>query len=176
MAMWVAANCGRSVYGGFRKGGSWNRIWTIYWFWMMARTFGALGGFARAFPTGSTVEMVITLVIVFWLLIFMYAISESSPSMAQPLISQLRSIAQEPLPERNDPRFREWKDVRERFPAADGSRRPASGIPDIKPIKASGAWFWRPVGRLSGLAWGSLRKAAKRRTMRNARGPNTGQP
>jgi hypothetical protein len=143
---------------------------------MMARTFGSLGGFARSFPTGSTVEMVITLVIVFWLLIFMYAIGDSASAMAQPLISQLRSIAQEPLPERNDPRFREWKDVRERFPAADGSDLLARELPDTKPIKAAGAWFWRPVGRLSGLAWGSLQRAAKRRLTGNARGPKTGQP
>jgi hypothetical protein len=174
--MWVAANCGRSVFGGFRKGGSWNRIWTIYWCWMMARTFGALGGFARSFPTGSTLEMVITLCIVFWLLILMYAIGDGNNSMAQPLVSQLRSIAQEPLPERNDPRFKEWKDIRERFPAAEGTHRWPPYIPETPPIKAAGAWLWRPVGRLSGLAWGSLRKAAKRRVMGNARGGRTGQP
>jgi hypothetical protein len=54
---------------------------------------------------------------VFWVLLFMMAIRKSSDAMGQPLVSQIRWIAQEPLPERHDPRFKEWKDVRTRFPA-----------------------------------------------------------
>ncbi len=176
MAMWVAANCGRSVFGGVRRGGSWNRIWTIYWVWMMARTFGGVSGFARSLPTGSVPEMAITLFIVLCLLILLYAIGDGDNAMAQPLTSQLRSIAQEPLPERNDPRFKEWKDIRQRFPAAEGSHQWPPYIAEAQPIKAAGAWLWRPVGRLSGLAWGNLQKAAKRRVLGNARGAKPGQP
>ncbi|MGH7970899.1 MAG: hypothetical protein ACREIC_19435, partial [Limisphaerales bacterium] len=36
LAMWVAANCGRPLYAAFRRSGSWNRAWPLYWLWMMS--------------------------------------------------------------------------------------------------------------------------------------------
>jgi hypothetical protein len=92
-------------------------------------------------------------------------------AMADPLVSQLRLIAQEPVPKRDDPRFKEWKDIRTRFPEPAGGRagfRGRAGFPGddaspAKPIKAAGAWFWRPAGRLCGLAWGKLLSAARKR-------------
>ena len=163
-AMWVAANCGRALYTGFRQGGAWNRVWTFYWFWMVFRNFQSLGGLGRSFPSGSTLEMGITLSVLTWLLLMLYAVNKSHPSMADLLVSQLRSIAQEPLPERNDPRFKEWKDVRQRFPSAPGFETATRIEPDeTKPIKAAGAWFWQPLGRMSGLALGKLQRAANNR-------------
>jgi hypothetical protein len=98
-------------------------------------------------------------------LLFIVATRKSSNSMSKLLISQLRLIAQEPLPERNDPRFKEWKDIRTRFPAPPGGRfgYPGEDLSPTKPVKAAGAWFWRPLGRLCGLAWGKLRKTATNR-------------
>jgi hypothetical protein len=105
--------------------------------------------------------MVIVLAVVFWMLVFMAATWKfPTKPMAEALVSQLRSIAQEPLPERNDPRFKEWKDVRTRFPAPPGGRFGFTGV-DLsrtKPVNAAGAWLWRPMGRGCGLAWGKLRK------------------
>src|SRR5262249_55168298 len=120
MAMWVAANCGRPFFRPRQKGGLWNRAWMIYWFGMMANSFGAFGGFARSFPSGSTWEMMATLLVAFFVLLVMIQTRNSTNAIAQPLVSQLRAIAQEPLPEHNDPRFKQWKDIRTRFPAPVG--------------------------------------------------------
>jgi hypothetical protein len=165
VAMWVAANCGRPFYWSFRKGGLWNRAWTIYWFSMLANSFGVFGGAARSFPIGSTWEMWVTAVITLWVMLFVIQSRNSSKAMVEPLVSQLRSIAQEPLPERNDPRFKEWKDIRTRFPAPpEGRMSPASeDLVPSKPVKAAGAWFWRPLGRACGLAWGRLLRARAHR-------------
>ena len=136
----------------------------IYWFWMMAGSFGALRGFARSFPGGSTLELMVTASISVWVVVFFYAKQYGPNEMAEPFISQLRSIAQDPLPQQNDPRFKEWKDVRKRFPAAAGGRiGPQEEAMEGKAIRATGAWFWRPVGRVTGLAWGKVRRAVLKR-------------
>jgi len=164
IAMWVAANCGRPMYGAFRKGGGWKRGWGFWYFFMMANIFGQLGGLARSFPSGSTEELIIVLAVVVWICIFMFANRKSPDSIAESLVSQLRSIAQEPLPDRNDPRFKEWKDVSTRFPAPPNGRFGLPGeVSETKPVKAAAAWFWRPIGRACGLAWGKLQRAATRR-------------
>jgi hypothetical protein len=165
LAMWVAANCGRPMYGAFRTGGAWNRAWTVYWFFIMANNLRAFGGRARSFPSGSTFEMLVVAAVVFWALLFMAATWKTSNAMAEPLVSQMRLIAQEPLPNRDDPRFQEWKNIRTRFPAPPGGRAgyPGEDLSQTPPVKAAGAWLWRPVGRACGLAWGKLRKAASNR-------------
>jgi hypothetical protein len=165
LAMWVAANCGRPMFGLFRTGGGWNRAWAVYWIVIMVNNVGAFGGRARSFPTGSTVEMLVTVAMFFWVLLFMAANRSSSNSMSKPLVSQMRLIAQEPLPDRNDPRFKAWKDIRTRFPAPSGGRfgYPGEDLSPTKPVKAAGAWVWRPVGRICGLAWGKLQKAMTNR-------------
>ena len=165
MAMWVAANCGRPLHGSFWNGGGWNRSWGFFYFFVMANTLGSLVGLVRTFPSGSTVELFVAVAVVCWMLIFMFARRKSSDSVAQSLVSQLRTIAQEPLPERNDPRFKEWKDFRTRFPAPPGGRFgfPGEDLSETKPVKAAAAWFWRPLGRVCGLAWGKLQRAAMRR-------------
>lgn len=167
LAMWVAANSGRSMYHAFRGEGGRNRNWLFYWFAFTANSFGAFGGWARSFPRGSLVEAVVSICVVFWVLLFMAATRKSSDSVSKSFVSELRSIAQEPLPERNDPRFKEWKDIRTRFPAPPGGRfgQPAEDWSQTKPVKAAGAWFWRPVGRICGLAWGCLRRAVTNRRL-----------
>jgi hypothetical protein len=162
LAMWVAANCGRPMYGTFRTGGAWNRTWTIYWFVIMANNLRAFGGRARSFPSGSTAEMLVVAAVVFWALLFMAATRKTSNAMAEPLVSQMRLIAQEPLPKPDDPRFKEWKNIRTRFPAPPAGY-PGEDLSQTTPVKAAGAWLWRPVGRACGLAWGKLRNAASNR-------------
>jgi hypothetical protein len=166
LAMWVAANCGRPMYMGRQKGGPWNAVWKIYWLSMVANGFGIRRGWAQSFPNGSTLQMVFILFAVFWVIIFVaFAKRPATEKLAEALVSQLRAIAQEPLPERNDPRFKQWKDVRTRFPGAtDGifGDLSESSSPS-RPIKAAGAWLWRPVGRVFGLAWGNVLKAVTKR-------------
>src|SRR5262249_9613527 len=99
LAMWVAANCGRPLYGLSER--RWNRVWMFYYFWMLANVIGAFAARTRTFPSGSIVEMYVVLGVVLWVLLFMFAKRKSSNSVAQSLISQLRLIAQEPLPDRN---------------------------------------------------------------------------
>ena len=160
LAMWVAANCGRPLYGRIRNRGAWSNLWTLYWWGMMANSFGALGGFVRSFPTGSTAEMVVTLLAVFCLLLIIASNVQARSEVADSLVAQLRSIAQEPLPRHNDPRFKQWKDVRTRFPASSDGGEDAS---TTKRVKAAGAWLWKPLGRLAGLACGKVLRAATRR-------------
>jgi hypothetical protein len=166
-AMWVAANCGRPLYGVFRAGGKWNRLWMLYWFWSMANTFGRFGGRARSFPAGTITEMWVTVAIVLFVLLVLLSQPKGAKTMADALIAQLRRIAQEPLPKRDDPRFKEWKDIQTRFPepAAGRAGFPGEDVSPAKPIKAAGAWLWRPAGRLCGLAWGRVLGAARRRSL-----------
>jgi hypothetical protein len=91
--------------------------------------------------------------------VFFYAKQYGPNEMAEPFISQLRSIAQDPLPEQNDPRFKEWKDRRKRFPPVPGGRVTSPEEAESKPVRAAGMWFWRPAGRAAGLAWGKIRRA-----------------
>jgi ABC-type transport system involved in cytochrome c biogenesis permease component len=164
-AMWVAANCGRPLYGFFRTGGNWNRLWMLYWFWTAANSFGRFGGRARSFPSGTITEMWVTVALVLSVLLVILLQRKASEAMADPLVLQLRLIAQEPVPKRDDPRFKEWKDIGTRFPGPAGGRAgfPGEDVSPAKPIKAAGAWFWRPAGRLCGLAWGKLLSAARKR-------------
>jgi hypothetical protein len=161
LAMWVAANCGRPLYGAFRNSGSGsNRIWVIYWVWMMGNSLGSFGTLARSFPKGSTVEMFVSVAAAFWVVMFILANLRTASVMEEPFISQIRSIAQEPLPERNDPRFKQWKDIRKRFPTRIEGwfERSDEDLPS-KPIRAAGVWFWRPLGRVCGIVWGKFRVA-----------------
>ena len=164
-AMWVAANCGRPLYGVFRIGGKWNRVWMLYWFWSMANTFGRFGGRARSFPSGTIAEMWVTVGIVGWVLLVIFLSQRKTEAIAGPLVAQLRLIAQEPLPKRDDPRFKEWKDIQTRFPEPTAGRAgfPGADASAAKPIKAAGAWLWRPAGRLCGWAWGKLLSTARKR-------------
>ena len=137
----------------------------LYYFWFMANSFGRFGGWARSFPSGTITEMWVTVAIVLPVLLVVLFSKGKAEAMADPLVSQLRLIAQEPVPKRDDPRFKEWKDIGTRFPEPAGGR---SGFPGedgspAKPIKAAGAWLWRPAGRLCGLAWGKLLSAARKR-------------
>ncbi len=164
LAMWVALNCGRPLYGGFRTGTSGNRSWAFYWVFFMSSSLGSLAGRVRSFPNGSTGEMVVVMAGVLWIFLARLANRNFYKPVAVSLVSQMRLIAQEPLPGRNDPRFKQWKDLRTRFPAGPGGWLGVPGEePAAKPVKAAGTWLWRPVGRICGLAWGNLRKAARRR-------------
>jgi hypothetical protein len=110
--------------------------------------------------------MVVVLVLVFIVLMAVaFGPKMNTDQMLEPLINKMRSIAQEPVPERSDPRFKQWKDVRTRFPAPPGGRYgfPGADFARVKPVKAIGGRFWRTIGRFCGLAWRELRNVGKSR-------------
>jgi hypothetical protein len=111
-------------------------------------------------------------------LLFVMANRKAANALAEPLVSQLRLIAQEPLPERNDPRFKQWKDIRTRFPAPRTGRvgYPGEDLSPPETVKAAGAWFWRPTGRLAGQLWGQLQKALTLRLRPRIQRGSPGRP
>ncbi|MDB6020981.1 MAG: hypothetical protein JWQ04_838 [Pedosphaera sp.] len=117
MAMWIALNTGRPAFAVFKfrqKGGWWNNWWWIYWLYNARYFWGSLGH-ASTFPSGSLGEMVFVCFLGVVLFIVAAARWQSPPEMKARLISEMRLIAREPVPEANDPRFKKWN-VRERIP------------------------------------------------------------
>jgi hypothetical protein len=191
LAMWVAANSGRPMFGLMRvQGSSWGNLWMAYWSWSVMRTFAIFGRSASSFPTGSPLELVIVLFMLFAVLLS--AISQQKRNeQKQRLISQLRSIAQEPVPEKNDPRFKIWKvQPWTRFPAPPGTtfdqpekhlmhgwvwdHRSGRWTGPEKEVRALGGGFWRAIGRRSGFAWRQLRRLARPSASRQTRRDDVG--
>jgi hypothetical protein len=105
-AMWVALNTGRPTFSVFHFQG-WSR-WNL--FWMIFNLRNMWGGLtsARKFPSGSVLELVIT-VSIFVFCVIMVAVVEQTPRETRALlISDMRVIAREPVPDRHDPRFKNW--------------------------------------------------------------------
>jgi hypothetical protein len=115
-AIWVALISGRPAFALFRLhqfgiGG----IWMLFILYRAAANFGRSGA---QFPSGNAVEVVLVLVIgvVVMLVIFGRFDENNVPDM---LRYEMRSIAQQPVPDRDDPRFKKWKDIKQPFPPAD---------------------------------------------------------
>ncbi|EEF62216.1 hypothetical protein Cflav_PD6493 [Pedosphaera parvula Ellin514] len=114
-AMWIALNSGRPTFAFFR-------LRTNLWGWValivngrsMSRAFTSLG---YQFPTGSVTELVVVCFGTVIIFISIAAIQLSPSAQHEFLVREMRSIAQEPVPEPNDPRFKKW-DVRQRLPPA----------------------------------------------------------
>ena len=67
------------------------------------------------FPTGSPVEVVIVGLALFVFGTLRARFRESALNVERRLIVDFREIVREPVPEPNDPRFKQWI-VQERFP------------------------------------------------------------
>jgi hypothetical protein len=114
-AMWIALNTGSSSYAVYRSRGTpWQWLWLFF-------NLGQLRSFARSmarFPTGSDGEVIVVALILMVALLF-FAFGWKRPEkICTNFVKEFRWIAQQPLPERNDPGFKEWKDVSEPFPYA----------------------------------------------------------
>jgi ABC-type transport system involved in cytochrome c biogenesis permease component len=114
-AMWIALNSGRPMFALFRLQ---TNIWGWVWLVINGRNMSrALTGLSYQFPSGSVSELVLVCFgsVMFFLI---FAAFQQSPSeLLGILVREMRSIAQEPVPEPNDPRFKKW-DVRQRLPPA----------------------------------------------------------
>jgi hypothetical protein len=111
--MWVALNTGRPVFSIFK---SQRGVWIWFWvFFNFRYVFSGIGTGVGQFPTGSNLELVIVCLIATWVIIFLIAVSIQKgvfDEMRARLISDMYSVAQEPVPEKDDPRLKKWN-VRE---------------------------------------------------------------
>ncbi|HEY5912293.1 MAG TPA: ABC transporter permease [Verrucomicrobiae bacterium] len=113
-AMWVALNTGRASYAVYRSQGS---PWVWFWLLFNLHNLGSWAKSAARFPTGSDAEVIIVaLILMIVLLVAAFTRGEPSKLYGQ-MAEQMRRIAQQPVPERDDPRFKQWKNVRDPFPA-----------------------------------------------------------
>ena len=168
MTLWVAANPGRPLYSTIRTLRGSRSNWGVYWLVLMSNSFLGFSGRARSFPNGSTLEMVVVLCAVVWVLVFTLASQRSSDAASRLFAAELRFIAQQPLPEHTDPRFKEWPDLLKPFPFSDTTGK----VDEQKhQVKAAGAWLWRPLGRMGGRAWANLQKRSHPARQRNHRTP-----
>jgi ABC-type transport system involved in multi-copper enzyme maturation permease subunit len=127
--MWTSLNSARPAHATWRTSGfgSWS------WLWILFNLANLSRGFSRfyAFPTGSTVEVVMvgmgSLVFLAWLVSkvptnawtadeeLRNEIRNNADLQEHRLVQEFREIVREPLPDPNDPRFKKWN-VQERFP------------------------------------------------------------
>jgi hypothetical protein len=115
--MWVALNTGRPVYSVFRSQG---RPWQ--WFWILfnlRNIFRTTGTGVSQFPTGSNDELAVVCFISASVLIILLIATLVQKrglynEMGERLVADMYSVAQEPVPDKDDPRLKKW-DVRERL-------------------------------------------------------------
>ena len=114
-AMWAGLNSGRPAFAAWRSAGTnhWMWILNLYNIYMFGHAFG---GFAR-FPTGSPLQLKIAggaaalLLLLFGL---QFVDAKINPASDR-LLGQFREVVREPLPDRDDPVFKQWN-VSERLP------------------------------------------------------------
>jgi ABC-type Na+ efflux pump permease subunit len=104
-AMWMALNTGRPTSAVFRNQQGW------WWFSMLFNGRNLWGGLvhARNFPSGSRVELTVVICISVFLALLAIAFEYVDPDIERSLIKDMRVIAREPIPDRNDPRLKKWK-------------------------------------------------------------------
>jgi hypothetical protein len=105
-AMWVALNTGRSTYAIFQyhRGNYW-------WISILINGRSLWGGLtgARNFPSGTAVELVVVICFSMFAFLMVAAFDYVEPEAGQLLIKDMRDIARQPIPDRNDPRFKKWR-------------------------------------------------------------------
>jgi hypothetical protein len=112
--IWVALNSGRPAYSVSRLHGS-----KFFWLWALYNLYRAGASFGNRgvqFPAGHIVEIAIISVVGF-VVLFGALKERGSPQLWHMLRFDMRRIAQEPVPDPDDPRFKKWKDIRQPFPA-----------------------------------------------------------
>jgi hypothetical protein len=115
LAMWVALNSGRPIYSVFRTARlagfvSTGPLWIALLLFLSWRTA------PDSFPTGSPQELV-TLMFFCAALLVLACLNQPTRSMAgRRLISEMRSVAQLPPPDSQDPRFKKWNELQHPLP------------------------------------------------------------
>jgi hypothetical protein len=110
--MWVSLNSGRPVFAVCRASGGFLCVllWTLY---NLRHNFL---GFIPPFPTGEPLDMIIAALLSFGLLLALLVPPQTTlDEWESRLVSEFREIVREPVPDADDPRFRQW-DCHQRFP------------------------------------------------------------
>jgi len=111
--MWLALNTGRPLHSVFklRQGG-----WTWFWiFYNSSNIFHGLGRGTASFPTGSMMESFVVCIFFFILLASYFVAREMGNAdenhTRMRLMSDMRAIAADPLPDPNDPAYKKWDGI-----------------------------------------------------------------
>jgi ABC-type transport system involved in cytochrome c biogenesis permease component len=120
-AAWIGLNTGRSTFAVTASART--SLSSIFWMLFNLRNAGgAFGGSLRGFPFGNLFELCLLIgfaVVVAIVLLFRYMDPDHTDGMRELLIKEMRSLAQEPVPDSKDPRFKKWKDMTRRFPPVE---------------------------------------------------------
>jgi hypothetical protein len=105
-------NSARINFAIWNQKGKWGRFWVLYNIWNISRGFRNVD----SFPSGSTLELFIVIMIVCIFCVFAFPREAESKELDR-LIDEFRGIIREPIPDPDDPRYRKWKQPwNERFP------------------------------------------------------------
>ncbi|MCX6924653.1 MAG: hypothetical protein NT154_15780, partial [Verrucomicrobia bacterium] len=114
LPIWISLNCGRPAYAAWRviyqRGGfCWVLILPSFW-------NSSLPGF----PSGSVGELILVFVLLAAVAIAVAVARYQADPIEPRLFAEFRSVAQSPLPEPSDPRFKKWN-ILERFPSEENT-------------------------------------------------------
>ena len=116
LVVWLALNSGRSAFAVLRSQG---KMGWWYWIWMffnLRRVASGMGSSAAQFPTGSVAELFVVFVMGFIVVLLGLQVDKDNTELRARLIDTMRDIAQKPMPDPDDGRFKRWNDVRQSFP------------------------------------------------------------
>lgn len=114
---WVALISGRAGYALRRlhNFGYFWFLWMLFYIRLFART---LGKSSTPFPEGTWTELIVFSL--FGVVVLLGSLIRwGGNPLENAIAAAMRAIAQQPIPDPQDPRFRKWKDIRQPFPAAD---------------------------------------------------------
>jgi hypothetical protein len=111
--MWLALNTGRPVHAVFKlRQSNWTWIWILY---MSKNLFHGLARGTTAFPTGSVMESFFMCLIFGIMLASYFVAKEMSDAdenhVRMRIMSDMRAIAADPLPDPNDPLYKKWDGI-----------------------------------------------------------------
>lgn len=113
-AMWVALNSGRSAFSVIRAQGGIVGVW--WWAFLLAFMQGWFS-FGAGIPKGSPEELMMVIIVLAFVFISYFAARDQATKVRKLFLERMRQIAQQPVPDRTDPRFDKWKQFTEPFPA-----------------------------------------------------------
>ena len=91
--------------------------------WLMSMSFNFynvavnFGNTSIQFPKGNALEVISVTFIGIVVAVVAY-VAQEPPELLNTLRREMHSVAQEPVPDADDPRFRKWKDIKQPFPSA----------------------------------------------------------
>lgn len=115
LPIWISLNCGRPAYAAWRATGQWGGF---SWLWILFN-LGNLHSGLRNFPSGTAGEFVLVFVLAAVVIGVAVYRRQVNP-IERRLFAEFRSVAQTPLPEPSDPRFKKWN-ILERFPSEENT-------------------------------------------------------